>query len=66
MGTILFGLIAWQSVAYAIDLRQSHEVSLTIQMPIYPFAYGIAIGCGLLCLILLFESITSIKRMAGQ
>ncbi|MBN2687197.1 MAG: TRAP transporter small permease [Deltaproteobacteria bacterium] len=63
MGSILFGIIAWQSIAYAIDLKQSHEVSLTIQIPIYPFALGIAIGCGLLCLVLLAELITSIKRI---
>ncbi len=65
IGTILFGLIAWQCFIYAVALRQSNEVSLTIQMPIYPFAYGIAVGCGLLCLLLLFEFFTSIKRMAG-
>jgi len=66
IGSILFGLIAWQSVVYGVNLRQSNEVSLTIQIPIYPFAYGIAIGCGLLCLILLSESISSIKRITGQ
>jgi TRAP-type C4-dicarboxylate transport system permease small subunit len=57
----LFGLIAWQSILYASDLKQNGEVSMTIQMPVYPFVYGIAFGCGLLCLVLLTESFKSLK-----
>lgn len=63
LGSILFGIIAWQSIVYAIALKQNNEVSLTIQLPIYPFAAGIAIGCGLLCLVLLIQFFTSIKRI---
>ena len=61
IGAALFGLIAWQSILYASDLKQSGEVSMTIQMPVYPFVYGIAFGCGLLCLVLLTESFKSLK-----
>lgn len=63
LGTFLFGLIAWQSVLYAADLKRSGEVSLTLQMPTYPFVYGIAFGCGLLGLLLLFECTKSLMRM---
>ena len=66
IGAMLFGIIAWQSIVYAFNLKESNEVSLTIQLPIYPFACGIAIGCSLLCLILLLEFITSIKKVTGQ
>jgi TRAP-type C4-dicarboxylate transport system permease small subunit len=58
----LFGLISWQSLAYGIDLRQSGEVSLTLQMPLYPFVYSIAAGCGLLGLVLLVDFIRSVRR----
>lgn len=64
--TCLFGLITWQSIAYASDLKQSGEVSLTIQMPIYPFVYGIALGCGLLCLVLLLDFVKSLKRIGEK
>ena len=66
IGTALFGLIAWQSILYAFDLKQSGEVSMTIQMPIYPFVYGIATGCGLLCLVLLTESFKSLTRIGKK
>ena len=66
ISTCLFGLITWQSIVYASDLKQSGEVSLTIQMPIYPFVYGIALGCGLLCLVLLLDFVKSLKRIGEK
>ena len=62
IGAALFGMIAWQSAVYGIDLRQSGEVSLTLQMPLYPIVYGIALGCGLLALVLLMDLIKSFKK----
>jgi TRAP-type C4-dicarboxylate transport system permease small subunit len=55
LGAALFGLIGWQSLLYALELKQSGEVSLTLGMPVYPFALGIAAGCGLLTLALLSQ-----------
>jgi TRAP-type C4-dicarboxylate transport system permease small subunit len=57
IGAALFALVAWQSMAYAADLRQSGEVSVTLAMPIYPFIYGVAAGSGLLTLVLLSEAL---------
>ena len=37
---------------YAADLQAFGEVSMTLQMPVYPFVYGIAVGCWLLVLVL--------------
>ncbi|HPA15553.1 MAG TPA: TRAP transporter small permease [Desulfobacterales bacterium] len=58
---LLFGLISWQSMLYALDLKGSGEVSLTLQMPIYPYVYGISTGCGLLCMVLLAEFLKSLQ-----
>ena len=63
LGTALFGLITWQSILYASNLMRTGEVSMTLQMPIYPFVYGIAIGSGMLCLVLLIEFLQSLKRI---
>jgi TRAP-type C4-dicarboxylate transport system permease small subunit len=49
---VLFGLLARQSMRYAADLQSFGEVSMTLQMPVYPFVYGIAAGCWLLVLVL--------------
>ncbi len=63
LGMALFGLITWQSLLYASSLMHTGEVSLTLQMPIYPFVYGIAIGSGMLCVVLLIDFLQSLKRI---
>jgi len=39
---------------------------MTLQMPIYPFVYGIAVGCCLLTLVLAVRFIKSMAVMTGQ
>ncbi len=62
IGALLFASIAWQAFLYALDIRKSGEVSPTLQMPSYPFIFGIAIGCALLCLLLITDGIKSLRR----
>jgi TRAP-type C4-dicarboxylate transport system permease small subunit len=52
---VLFGFAFWYCLQYALDSRQAGEVSLTLQMPIYPFILGTAIGCGSVCIVLIFQ-----------
>ena len=51
----LFLLIGWNLMKYGMDLSKSGEVSLTLQMPFYPVAYGIGICCFFQCLVLLCD-----------
>jgi TRAP-type C4-dicarboxylate transport system permease small subunit len=62
MGMLLFGLIAYQAFIYALDIRKSGEVSLTLQLPPYPFILGIAAGCALLALLLMVDFAKSLQR----
>ncbi|MFW6138993.1 MAG: TRAP transporter small permease [Spirochaetota bacterium] len=54
---ILFGFITWHCFAYAMDMKKAGEISLTLQVPIYPFVLGVAAGCGILCAVLLFRAL---------
>ncbi|HRW80358.1 MAG TPA: TRAP transporter small permease [Desulfomonilia bacterium] len=58
---VLFAVISWQCVVFAQDIKASREVSLTLQMPVYPFVYGIAAGCALLSLVLFVEFIRQLR-----
>jgi len=60
---LLFGIIAWQSTLYALDLIHTSEVSLTVEIPVYPFVLSIAIGCFLTGLVLATDFYTSLKRI---
>ena len=64
--TGLFAIISWQSCMYAGKLRQLGEVSMTLQMPIHPFVYGISIGCGLLTLVLGIRFATVVSSLATE
>jgi TRAP-type C4-dicarboxylate transport system permease small subunit len=50
---VLFFLIGWNLIKYGIDLQKSGEVSLTLQMPFYPVAYGVGFCCFIQCLVLI-------------
>jgi len=52
---VLFLMIGWNLVKYGMDLQKSGEVSLTLQMPFYPVAYGIAISCFVQCLVMVCD-----------
>jgi len=62
IATMLFAVISWQSLLYGTDFLRRGEVSMTIQMPIYPFVYGVAAGCGLLCLVLRVDCVGAIRK----
>ena len=55
MGIGLFLLIGWNLIKVGMDLQQSGEVSLTLQLPFYPVAYGVAVACFVQCLVLLAD-----------
>jgi TRAP-type C4-dicarboxylate transport system permease small subunit len=52
---ILFFLIGWNLIKYGMDLQKSGEVSLTLQMPFYPVAYGVGVCCFVQCLVLVCD-----------
>ncbi|BBO87328.1 TRAP transporter small permease [Desulfosarcina ovata] len=49
---LLFSVICRQCILFARDLKASGEVSMTLQMPVHPFVYGIAAGCAMLAIVL--------------
>lgn len=63
---LLFTLIAWQSIIYAATLKANGSVSPTLEMPVYPFVYGVAAGCILLCPVLLMDFLFHIRGVEAQ
>ncbi|MFH0845482.1 MAG: TRAP transporter small permease [Pseudomonadota bacterium] len=65
-GFIFFALLCWRSIAYAIHLQGTGEVSMTLQLPFYPFVYGIAFSAVAVCLILLVELSKELSKVLGK
>ncbi|MFA6109034.1 MAG: TRAP transporter small permease [Candidatus Latescibacterota bacterium] len=51
----LFGLLAWNLVAFGQDLRASGEVSPTLELHFYPVAFGFAVAAAFQALVLLAD-----------
>jgi TRAP-type C4-dicarboxylate transport system permease small subunit len=48
-----FAIVCWQSVVYAQQAKSLGEVSMTLQIPYYPFIYGVSFSAFTLCLVLI-------------
>jgi TRAP-type C4-dicarboxylate transport system permease small subunit len=59
LGFLLFALIVWRLLVYGYSLQAVSEVSSTIRIPLYGFAYGFAVAGIPVSLILLTEMIKS-------
>jgi TRAP-type C4-dicarboxylate transport system permease small subunit len=53
IGLMIFALLAWALYLKGNDLYNTHEVSLTLQIPMYPVAYGLSFCSLVECLVLL-------------
>ena len=60
---ILFSMLSWQSILYGNDLRAAKEVSMTIELPFYPFVYGMSFAAAAVCLVLLVSLSHHIKKV---
>ncbi|MDP2917208.1 MAG: TRAP transporter small permease subunit, partial [Dehalococcoidia bacterium] len=59
----LFALITWRSVLYGESLRVGKFVSSSLFIPIYPFAYLVALGSLLLCLVFLINLLEHLAKI---
>lgn len=65
--TIFFSIAGWQISQYATTLWKTGEVTETLLIAYYPFAYGVAGGCLLLALVMLIEFLKLLfKRQGAQ
>jgi TRAP-type C4-dicarboxylate transport system permease small subunit len=66
LGIVLFTIIAWRSVDYGLKLQASGEVSMTQEIPFYPFVHVIALCCVLVALVLAAQLLQKIIRMKDR
>ena len=62
-GSMLCALITWSTLIYAERMKASGEVSQDLWIPIYPFVYVVAVGCGIYALVLLVKFLAAIGRV---
>ena len=62
LGLGLFIVIIWRLCVLGYAFQTSGEYSMTAYIPFYPFAYGTALACIPVCLVLLLEFLKSLTK----
>jgi TRAP-type C4-dicarboxylate transport system permease small subunit len=62
LALVFFGLLSWRSILYAEELRLCGEVSMTLQLPYYPFIYGVSFASFVMCVVLINYLMNDIKK----
>ena len=55
-----FSIVTWQVFKYATTLRETGEVTETLQIIYYPFTYAVALGCLIMAFTFLVDFLKSI------
>jgi len=63
LGLLLFSFIVWRLSVYGHYMHTGGEVSATARIPLYPFAYGVAVASIPVCLVFLVELVKAAFRM---
>ena len=63
---LLFAVISWRLFVYGYSMQTANEVSPTIRIPLYGFAYGAGASCIPVCLVYLHRFILSLSRIVRK
>jgi len=65
-GLIMVALIAWRSFVEGLVVRELNIISSLIKIPAFPFYFVIAVGCALLCLVMVTQLIQNIHKAVNR
>lgn len=66
LSALLFAVLSYRSVLYARDLKEYGEVTMTLQLPFYPFVYLLAFSAFAVTLVFLMRILNDIIEVTGK
>jgi TRAP-type C4-dicarboxylate transport system permease small subunit len=63
LGMAFFAFLSWQSVVYGLALRDSGQVSQTLQLPVFWVPYVIGVCCGVVVLVIAYNLVHPGREM---
>lgn len=66
LSTVLFALVSWQMFIYAVTMKRSGEVSMSLQFPTYILVYVTAVAFAVLSLVILTELVDNIRKAVNS
>ena len=62
----LFGLVGWQMWVYGNTVKETGEVSMSLQFPDYILIYVVAVAFGVLSLVILTECLVNLRKAGAR
>ena len=56
-------MIVWRTLLFALSMQKVGETTMTVAIPIVPFAYILAVSCALLALVLLSDFFNALSEI---
>lgn len=66
LGAGLFAIGTWQCWAMGNALKASHDATLTVFIPLYPFAWVLAICMGVMVAVLLLSGLSRVSELVAK
>jgi len=66
LGLSLFILVIWRLTTLGYSFQNSGETTPTVYIPLYPFAYGIALASIPVCLVFFIELVKSLAKVGKR
>lgn len=66
MSLIMFVIVTYASILYCVDYYQKGAISVLLALPLWPFYIAVPFGSLLLCLRILIQIKSGIKRIGGS
>ena len=63
LGMALFAFFAWRSVTYGFELHRTHQVSQTLQLPVFWLPFVIGFCCAIVVLVILHNLLHPVREM---
>lgn len=64
--SLFFIVVAWQVALKARGFMKTAEVSETLRIIFYPFTYAVAVGCGFMALVFVFDFLRDLLAGWGE
>ena len=66
IGMIMFGIISWQTILFAMGTYEIGELSEVLKIPVTPFAFAVSAGCIAITLVLLVDLLNLLTGRAKK
>ncbi len=66
LATVVFALVCWQMLLYALTMRRTGEVSMSLEFPTYYLVFVLAVAFGVLSLVIFIDVVKNVRNAVAS